>query len=725
VQSQLAFALALLLALVGIAGAVDALAQEPGSGPGIGVVCGAPGVDGTTSCTIAASGGEQIVVPYDAICGTVLSTSGVAGANGYEAAGQLSVVVAGAVAPGGGATYTVVSDGAPVSVSGQAIVCLDPTSPADTTGTEPAESTDPGFGSAVDTETAPTQDTEPATDVSGTPEATEEVVDGTDSATPDATEQPGGDVVEPANVVVDPSVTPAASVTPGAAVTITVLSYLCATDPGTSNPASAGCTLANGVPYTATDATSPSGPQNPQTVTTDVSGSASFGAFVNSHLIVKQGTAAALTGYVPTGDGTQEVQAVTGNLTLTFVNVKKAELGRLQVNGGICPTTGANRTEWTLVDPDGVSTAAEARTACGPNSGAVFTVLSPALPGGSMAVRLENNGVWRGYVPSGSYTVVAPDGTQSGNLSVFDNYTSVAVAMTYEQQELGTLSLEHFVCSDGENGEYLSVNPSGAPDASCISGATTLYVRDTSGSAPASAVTIAANGTSSFNFKPGTYEVTSNDDTASVTVDVVAGQITRVRSLSVVSTGALMLTAKQCPGGFTPSGSGSLGSCTNAWGNKTFSLTPSGSVSTSGAGSAVVAELTPGNYKLAGAGVCAITQNGNDATNGFQIAAGQTTSIVVYGCIPDDGTGGNPGGPKPTPGDGTGNPDPGTGPGGDGTDIGNGNEQPFASNSVLNVSKLPNTGGGRDAGVPFEVFALLAAALVAGAVGLRLRQAGR
>lgn len=719
-QSQLAFALALLLALVGIAGAVRATAQEatPIAAASVFVGCDPVAIDGTTTCTFSATGADQLIVPYAAICGTVLSSTGVAGASGYESSAgspAVAVVLANAAAAGSGASYTVVSGGVVSTVDAPAVVCVDSVAPpASETTTEPGE-----FGSAVDEGTEPNGDTSPASDVSGTPEAVEEQpVD--EAATPEATET-SGDEVDPANVVVDPSTTPEASPTLGASVTITVLSYLCATDPGTSDPAGAGCTLANGVPYTATDIDGTEGPTS-----TDGSGSVTFTSNIGSSLLVKQGTSATLTGYVPRGDGTLEVQSLTGDITLTFVNVTKAELGRLQIVGGLCPSTSASHTEWTLVDPDGVSTAS--LMTCQPNSGAVFTVSSAALPGGSMAVRLESNGTWKGYVPSGSYVVTAPDGTASDSLSVYDNYTSVAAAMTYVQQELGTLTLEHFLCSDGDNGQFLTVDPGDVPGASCSSAGTTLYVSDTSSSAGATAVTVAPNSTSSFNFKPGEYEVMSDDGTASVTVTVVAGQTVTVRSVTVASTGALILTSLKCPSGYSPAGIDALPStCTSSWGNQTFALTPGNSVTTSGAGSAVVSTLEPGTYKLAGAGVCAVVQNGEDASGGFDIDAGLTTSITVYGCLPDDGTGGNGQGPKPTPGDGTGNAGSGNGnnSGGDGTDIGGGENQPFASNSVLNVSQLPNTGGGKSSELPWLVLVLLAGAVVAGGTGLGLRRAGR
>jgi hypothetical protein len=239
-------------------------------------------------------------------------------------------------------------------------------------------------------------------------------------------------------------------------------------------------------------------------------------------------------------------------------------------------------------------------------------------------------------------------------------------------------------------------------------------------------VTIAQNGTTSFDFKPGDYVVTSDDGSASVNVTVVAGQTVTVRSITVASTGALMLSALKCPSGYTPAGVGSLPStCTTSWGSQTFSLIPGNSVTTSGAGSAVLSNLAPGIYQLAGAGVCAVVQDGADASEGFEIKAGLTTSIDVYGCPSDDGTGGNGEGPKPTPGDGTGNPDDGGSTGGDGTDIGGNTNQPFASNSVLNVSQLPNTGGGKGAELPWMVLALLAGAVIAGGTGLGLRRAGR
>jgi hypothetical protein len=193
-----------------------------------------------------------------------------------------------------------------------------------------------------------------------------------------------------------------------------------------------------------------------------------------------------------------------------------------------------------------------------------------------------------------------------------------------------------------------------------------------------------------------------------------------------------MVNAERCPDGVTPTDPET--ECTAAWGGSTFTLTPSGGsaigVTVSGAGLAVIEDLAPGVYTLDGENVCAVLSGGVDASGGFTIASGQTTSVSIFGCFASsDGTGNpQPGGSGGTgsnpPGDGTGwdgSGHPiGGGSGGDGTGVGGANGA-YGSNSVLTVTQLPNTGSG--AGVSSYWWPMLLLALAGGLVltGFRLR----
>ena len=131
----------------------------------------------------------------------------------------------------------------------------------------------------------------------------------------------------------------------------------------------------------------------------------------------------------------------------------------------------------------------------------------------------------------------------------------------------------------------------------------------------------------------------------STTVTVTAGATTTVRLLTVAAVGAISVQAYTCPAGETPDNYADfVANCTGAWTGETLTITPDAGVpftlQTNGSGSAGDNVVEPGTYSLGGSSICGMYVGGSDASFGFNVVAGQTTSIEVFGCFSsDDGTG--------------------------------------------------------------------------------------
>jgi hypothetical protein len=714
-QSSVAYALALIMAIAGVAGMVGLTTTSASAqSASVSVTCSDAIGGGSTECVISAPGADQLSVPSGNVCATVTGTSGsFDGSAWVSPAGSptLSFTFNTPVVLGEGGSYQVTSGGVTTTVVGPSILCGMIELPA-----EPETE----IQLPVDEAPAPVDQDEIGGNgnASAVPPAPQE--SGTDAATTDSTVPPaaadapaeGTDLpIEPAAVIVDPETTPETGL-PADPVTVTVVAYVCDADPGTVDPATAGCSLASGLTFHASDSSGNLGSQS-----TDGSGTVSYASTAGSTFIVYQ--ANLLSGYRPTGDGRYEVQQLSGDLTITVVNVVRAELGRLQIVAGLCPTSTESRTEFTIADQSHFSTAS--LDACGANPGSVFTVASDALPGGAWTIRTEGDGAWRGHVPAGVYTVTASDGTVSAPIVVVANAVSVAVAVTYVNQPQGTLDVQHVLCTAGTDGEYIAVNPAGSPDASCSPAEGMVTVTDEL-SGESSSILIAGNGSTPVALKPGLYRVTGPQGIASDLVTITAEQTSVVRISTVITTGSLMISSFECPAGSNSAPADPATTCAAPFGSETLTLTgPSGTkVMTSGNGLATLNGLLAGSYSISGTTVCAVqSESGADASS-FSILAGQTTMVRVYHCVPTDGTGGgqnggvsgpgngdgtggvgNPvggGSQTPTGGDGT-NPNQYTaGVGGEGTEMdGTGGAAQlgvYASNSHLLVRGLPAAGSG-------------------------------
>ena len=704
-QSSVAYALALIMAITGLAGVVgvstgSAAAQ---TGPQVSVSCSDAIGGGAEECVISASGADQLFVPAANLCASLTSTSGSFDGTNYVSpvgSPSISFTFSGPVEAGGGGTYSVSANGAMVQVSGAAILCSAPTAeieiqlPSEDTGA------DTGEIGGQPTEAAPSE-----------PEGTDAATTGTAVSTPPAdvpvetvesTDGTGGDVVadevQPAAVIVDPETTPETGVTPVPA-TVTVIAYQCDVDPGASDPASAGCLLVPGMEYSALDSDGSLG-----TATTNASGAASFVSTVGNAFHVTQESV--ISGYRATGDGRFEIQQLTGDQTLVFINVLRTSLGRLQVVAGLCPTSTESRTEFTIADQRHFSPAS--LTTCGSNPGAVFTVTSPALPDGSLVIRTEADGSWRGYVPAGTYQVTASDGAVSDEIIVIDDAVSVAVAVTYVHQDQGTLELQHYFCTEGAEGEYIAIDPAGAPDASCSAATASLTVTDELNGG-SDEIYVGPNGSTQVALKPGLYRVTGPRGIASELVTITAEQTSVARVSTVVTTGRVMIYGLLCPAGngLLPADPGAV--CTAPASGMEIDINGpvvTNEVFPSGGVLASLPKMPQGAYQVVtGSPLCGVQDGSGANAIDFAVLPGQTTVLYAYYCPIDDGTGlsGSVGGGDtsgPSGGDGTGgtgaNPPLYTaedGSGADGTGgaalLGN-----YASNSHLLVRGLPSTGSG-------------------------------
>jgi len=289
-------------------------------------------------------------------------------------------------------------------------------------------------------------------------------------------------------------------------------------------------------------------------------------------------------------------------------------------------------------------------------------------------------------------------------------------------QDQGTLELQNYLCSQGTDGEYIAINPAGAPDGSCAAAEGTLTVQDELGGTVAE-IYVAANGSTPVALKPGLYRVTGPQGIASDLVTITAEQTSVARVSTVVTVGSLMIYGHGCPAGDGVAPANPASACTSAPGPRNFTLVgPGGNqpVALTGAGTLTVNGLPAGTYDLTGVQMCAVQTSSGANVPDFAIAAGQTTILHVYFCPIDDGTGGGGqnGGGTSGPGDGTGgngtpnggnnqggqsgdgtNPNQYTGGvGGNGVDVdGTGGTAllgNYASNSHLLVRSLPASGSG-------------------------------
>lgn len=549
---------------------------------------------------------------------------------------------------------------------------------------------------AVPTET-PTAEGETDTDTGeSTPEG-EPVGTVESSPTPEQTPE---DVVEPASV--------------GVSVTI----YNCVTGYGGGDPASDGsCAPASGVGVSATADGAAVG-----STVTDGSGVASFDVLEASQVTFVEDQLTLPSGYVPNGNGSASLSAAAG-ASASIVNIEVQTAGRLQISNGYCPTSGDARSQFIVVGPLAVQSAA---LGCEPRPGASLTISGT---GGTYPVVTDGSGNWVGTLPVGDYTVSNENG--EGYATVRSGSTTIVLVVDYVPGPKGTLTIQRFDCADGDEGTTIDID-GGPKNDTCVPSDKQVEVASVEGSAAPLSIDLGEDGSTSIDVAAGAYVVTDGPSGVSAEVTVDEGSSVTAAINSTIRTGVVSASIYWCSAAVSSAvNPGEWGSwanrCSPAEAGTVISLLDSSggivsTASTGGSGTVSFTSLLPGIYSLTSSNGCALFANGADARNGFSIVAGGTVDVAAFGCAAPQDI------PEQPDDSGT---DPGTIGGGwesggaIGGDDGFGNvplgspayhSRNLTVNPLSNVSTLPETGEGKSDATERMMMLLLAfAALAAGA----------
>lgn len=572
---------------------------------------------------------------------------------------------------------------APVSTEEEPIT-ETPIPETETPSSEEQEQTpqDPGVGiGATEQPGVPTGDGSPVASGSSTETPTEEV-----TATPTPTATPD-ETVEAASV--------------GVSVTI----YLCDVGYAGGDPsADADCSPANGIDVTAEADSVSLGVK-----TTDGSGTVSFDAPEGSQITFSEVQSTLPSGYVPDGNGTVSVTAKSG-ASATIVNIEVQTAGRLQISNGQCPTSGDPRTQFIVVGPLAVQASG---LGCEPHGGTSLTVTGP---GGAYSVVTDASGNWVGTLPVGTYTISNANGSEE--LDVETGATTIVLVVDYVPGPKGILTIQRFDCTEGSEGTIITID-GGPNNDSCLPSNETVSVAAAGGDAAPLAIELGDDGATSIDVAAGDYVVTDGPTGTSANVQVDEGSSVTATINSTILTGVVSANLFWCDSSVSGSVNPTApGNWTNACGQagagiQVALLDSSGEVvstaSTGTSGSISFSSVMPGRYALSSSDGCALFANGADARNGFDIVAGATVQLAVFGCeepasipAPEE-----PAEPEPAPGSIGGGP-VGSGPGDYGSvggDVASGyGGAPLANpemhtrylvgNPLASVSTLPSTGEG-------------------------------
>lgn len=520
-------------------------------------------------------------------------------------------------------------------------------------------------------------------------------------------------------------------------VSIPVTVFICSADPGPVDPATSGvCSGADGVEiaYTVDDA-----PATP--VNTSGGGFASLEVPEGSAVFVEETVPA---GYLPIGDGTAWIASAADGNAVTFVNVVETVLGRLQIVNGSCPTSGETRTEFRVIGPHAISAAAT--PVCSPTARAVFTITGGTLPVGGIQAITDDNGVWRGYLAAGDYTVIDDSGASDEATVEADELTAVIV-IDYFRPPTGVLVVQRWVCTEGEEErtDIIVDGDASGPGCGLADGQMSLSTISEASAASSITFSLGPDGEATMTLPPGTYLLTDLSSSASAQVSVAAGRTTRASVRTISLYGTLVVRHFWCA---DPASNDEDASDPAYWeaecdaaGGVTVTLydaggTPVRTQATSGGGIITWSGVNPGTYTVdTENGICAAFVDGVDARGGFGIAAGSTTIVKIYSCAPPQDTGGGTGGDG-TGGSGdnnggnTGSDNNGGNNGGDGTQgppdantgENDGSDTGAEADEVSNVTTLPSTGQGSLHAPDVPWFALVAGIAACGAAALTARK---
>lgn len=534
-------------------------------------------------------------------------------------------------------------------------------------------------------------------------------------STGDGTPIPDLSPTETETVASEASPTPSETpdeVVKAASVGVSVKIYICGTDYAGGDPASD----ANCGPASAVDVSVSADGNSLGTITTDNSGTATIDTPEGSQITFAEVQPTLPSGYVPNGNGTASVTAESGG-SVSIVNIEVQTAGRLQISNGQCPTSGDARTEFIVVGP---LAAQAAGLGCEPHGGTSLTVSGP---GGTYTAHTDAGGNWIGTLPIGSYTISNSGG--SAELDVEAGATTIVLVVDYVPGPKGTLTIQRYDCAQGVEGTTITID-GGPNNDSCLPSNQRVSVSAAGGGAAPLVIDLGDDGATSVDVAAGGYVVTDGPTGASATVDVTEASSVTATINSTILTGVVSASLFWC----TSSVSESVNP--GAWGNWTKKCSNAGAglqvtlldadgnvvsaASTGNNGGLSFSSLTPGRYSLSSAGGCALFANGADARNGFDIVAGGTVEIAVFGCDAPANIPSEPSDPGPVPGsigeqDGTASDDASSI--GDGVTDGFGgaplanpalHTRYLVANPLANVSTLPATGEGTD---PFRDLRLL------------------
>ncbi len=617
--------------------------------------------------------------------------------------------------------------------------------PGDDAGTGetivPAATSDEGDATAppeesVDQPTAePTevsQDDEPVTIAEETP-STEDTTQATGEGTPTAEE--GAPTADEATPIAGEGAQAGEEI---ALVHIPVVVFVCTADPGPGDPATSGfCAGADGVEIAYSIDGVPAAP-----VTTTGGGSAVLEVPEGAAVFVHEAVPA---GYLPVGDGTAWIASAADGNAVTFVNIIEALLGRLQLVNGSCPTSGDARTEFRVLGPHAISAAAT--PVCSPTAQAVFTITGDTLPPSGIQAVTDDNGVWRGYLTAGDYTVTDDSGA-SETVTVEADELTVVIVIDYFEPPTGTLVIQKWWCTEGEaeGTEILIDGDASGPGCALTDAQIALSEVGNPGSSSSISFGLGPDGEATMALPEGTYLLTDVSSSASAQVEVRAGRTTRASVRTIALYGTLVVRHFWCA---DPESNSEDASDPSYW---EAECDPAGGVSVTlfdaggspldtkqatGGGVVTWSGLTPGTYTVdTENGICAAFVDGVDARAGVEIVAGSTTMASLYSCASPNSTGG--GG---NDGDGTGGTgDNGGNTGGDnGNGGGDGTQGPPEANDggtggsdtgtdgdeVAGVTTLPSTGSGPSHPQELPLIAVVIGVALGGALAITGRRYGR
>lgn len=560
----------------------------------------------------------------------------------------------------------------------------------------PAQAETPEAGAPTETPSASPSETPPSGGIgsdSGGDVSTGE-------GTPVPEESPTATATESPTVEASPSPTET-EVVHAAAVGVSATIYLCSSSFGGGDPAGDGnCSPASGVGVSATADGTDLG-----STTTNGAGVATFDAPDGSAVVFSEVTQSLPSGYVPDGNGSASVTASSG-ANVSIANIQMNTAGRLQISNGQCPTSGEARTQFIVVGPLAIQAAS---IGCEPRVGASLTVTGP---GGSYSVVTGGGGGWVGTLPVGTYSI--SNGSGSESIEVESGSTTIVLVVDFVPGPKGTLTVERFDCSEGDEGTTITVG-GGPNNASCLPSDKSVQVASTEGSAQPLVIDLGANGSTSIDVAAGDYVVTDGPTGVSAAVTVAEGSSVIAAINSTIRTGVVSASLYWCEasvsGSVNPSTWGNwTGRCARAGAGTVVTLLDgNGNVvsnaSTGGDGTLSFGSLVPGTYSLTSTNGCALFANGADARNGFVIAAGDRIDVVAFGCADPSNVSEGPAGPGPDPGtiggsDGSGSESGGSIGSNDGgfgaVPLGNRSyhTRSLTTNPLAGVSTLPATGEG-------------------------------